>query len=183
MIINNDLRNEVYLNNVRHGFWDNRRTFTELRDNIKGELDEIEEQLDLYDDPKHVYNKLEKPEKPEGAPTELADVIIFVLDYFGDGYIPPDIDSSDKPDDYPIPIDINESLLELPQEYSNEWKNRMYQQYKDAKTYFSQVIKPGIIDSLSLANFYSIDELGKTNILELSNEESNVSFWLHKVIK
>ena len=126
MIINNNLRNEVYINNLLHGYWDDWRTLDQLLDNILDEVKEVVQELVASEDsfrmnPNVVYYKLNNLEKPEGAPTELSDIIIFVLDYFGDGYIPPDIDSSGKPEDYPIPIDIIPKFLEI-----NEYKLNAY---------------------------------------------------------
>lgn len=81
MYINNELRDLVYRNNLQHGFWDNVRTYEEFVINLVGEFKETKKELISGRAPTEVYFK--KGNKPEGAPTELADIIIFILDYFG----------------------------------------------------------------------------------------------------
>lgn len=103
MYINNNLRNEVFQSSILHGFWDNNRTYLEFIDNVLGEFEEVLEELKNHN-PKEVYYKDEN--KFCGAPTELADIIIFILDYFGGSNPPIDIDE--------------EFLLEKNKYYKNE---------------------------------------------------------------
>ena len=100
MYINNKLRDKVYRNNLEHGFWDNIRPYDEFIKNLLGEFAETEEELWSGRKPTEVYFK--KGNKPEGAPTELADIIIFILDYFG----------GSEPQ-----IDVDEVFLETPDKY------------------------------------------------------------------
>ena len=97
MYINNNLRDIVYKNNYEHGFWKKIRPYDEFAKNVLGEIEEAMAEL-MNHPPTEVYYK--KGNKPEGAPTELADIIIFILDYFG-GSEPP--------------IDIDEEFLEAPE--------------------------------------------------------------------
>ena len=180
MIINNDLRNEVYINNLLHGYWDDWRTLDQLLDNILGEVKEVEQELvasedSLRMDPNVVYYKLNNPDKPEGAPTELSDIIIFVLDYFGDGYIPPDIDSSSKPEDYPIPIDIIPEYLEIDEDKLQQIIGSIKPSYV-----FQNLVVHEIDAAISLARLYDLENrMGK----KIEKNSETVSYQLHRIIK
>jgi NTP pyrophosphatase (non-canonical NTP hydrolase) len=69
---------EVHENAVNHGWWDEDRTFGELIALCHSELSEaLEEHRDNRGMTETYYRE---DGKPEGIPTELADVIIRILD-------------------------------------------------------------------------------------------------------
>ena len=90
-------KSEIEKNNRRHGFYKYSRTYGDFIRNLLGEIQEVSEQMQR-DDFTKVYNgkilnsnskvselvndyKYDRNYKPEGAPTEFADIIIFILDY------------------------------------------------------------------------------------------------------
>ena len=90
-------KTEIERNNRRHGFYKYSRTYGDFIRNLLGEIQEVSEQMQR-DDFTKVYNgkilnsnskvselvnhyKYDRNYKPEGAPTEFADIIIFILDY------------------------------------------------------------------------------------------------------
>ena len=91
MYINNKLRDLVFYNNLLHGFWDNVRSYEKFVENVFGEFEEVLEELQTHE-PTEVYSK--DGVKPEGAPTELADIVIFILDYFGGSSPQIDVDEA-----------------------------------------------------------------------------------------
>lgn len=123
MAINNFLRDEVHENSILHGFHDNIRTYKVFISNLLGEFKEAQDELTSGRKPTEVYYN---NTKPEGEPTELADIVIFILDYFG----------SCKPQ-----IDVDEEFLAMPDEH---YKNEQYyvnQKEKTPGAQFDEIIK------------------------------------------
>lgn len=164
MYINNELRDLVYKNNLLHGFWDNIRPYEEFIHNISNEFQEVKDELMNGRKPTEVYYK--NGNKPEGAPTELADILIFILDYFG----------GSEPQ-----IDIDEEFLETSDEF---YKNAEYYEQarrKEPWQYFLEIediCKNEI--SLSALSY----ALHKNDIYtDESGEKRGVPLELHHVIK
>lgn len=91
--------------------------------NVFGEFEEVLKELKEHK-PIEVYSK--DGAKPEGVPTELADIVIFILDYFGG--------SNPK-------IDVNESYL---LEGDTYYKNAEYYEVARSKKpydYFMEIYK------------------------------------------
>lgn len=164
MYINNKLRDLVYENNLRIGFWDNIRTYKEFIKNLLGEFDETMAELMSGRAPTEVYFK--KGNKPEGAPTELADIIIYILDYFGG--------SEPK-------IDIDEKFLETPDEYYENMKHYEKTRKKEPWKYFIE-IRDACNHYIALSSYSEAlhgNEIYKDNDGKLHG----VSIELHHVIK
>lgn len=163
MYINNKLRDLVFYNNLLHGFWDNVRSYEKFVENVFGEFEEVLEELQTHD-PTEVYSK--DGVKPEGAPTELADIVIFILDYFGG--------SSPQ-------IDVDEAYLLKGDDY---YKNEEYYQKarsKRAVDYFREVYKE-CQGHLSKSLYYHIIHQNAVFIDEDGNKKG-VPLELHFVIK
>ena len=163
MYINNYLRDLIFHNNLLHGFWDNVRTYEAFVENVFGEFEEVLEELRDHD-PTEVYTK--DGIKPEGVPTELADIVIFILDYFG----------GSNPQ-----IDVDEKYLLTEDKY---YKNLEYYEKarnKSAIKYFNDVYKE-CQAHLSKSLYYHVIHQNKVFIDEDGNKKG-VPLELHFVIK
>ena len=164
MYINNELRDLVYKNNIRHGFWDNVRPYDEFARNVLGEIEETLDELTSGHAPTEVYFK--KGNKPEGAPTELADIIIFILDYFG----------GSEPQ---IPVD--EIFLETPDQYYKNPKHYEQARKMEPWKYFLQ-IREACMHHISLSIFHHALH-GNNSYISDNGETVSVPSDLHSVIK
>lgn len=78
----NKLSKDIHEKILAKGFGD--RTFVEACMLIVTEVSEAVEEFRIGKKPNETYYKEDKPSKPEGIPSELADVIIRVLDLCGE---------------------------------------------------------------------------------------------------
>ena len=79
----NEWTKEVHENAKEHGWWENPRTFGELAMLVTTEVSEAFEEIRNGKQPNETYYKPDKPGKPEGVPSELADVVIRIMDMCG----------------------------------------------------------------------------------------------------
>lgn len=78
-----ELVNEAHENATRKGWHDEKRSFGELIALCHSELSEaLEEHRNGHSETEIYYNE-NKPDKPEGIPIEVADVIIRIFDMCG----------------------------------------------------------------------------------------------------
>jgi NTP pyrophosphatase (non-canonical NTP hydrolase) len=76
----NEWAARIYDNSVKHGFYDEPRTFDRACMLIASEVHEAHEEFRDGRGLNEIYYNKENPDKPEGVPIELADAIIRLLD-------------------------------------------------------------------------------------------------------
>jgi NTP pyrophosphatase (non-canonical NTP hydrolase) len=77
----NELVKEAHENAINHGWWEKPKTFGELIALIHSEASEALEEYRNHKNPTETYYN--DNDKPEGIPSELADIVIRVFDMCG----------------------------------------------------------------------------------------------------
>ena len=194
-VINTNLSRSVYCNNLVNGLWDYWRTLSNLCDNIMREVGEAYNELRLLENIEFssdmVYLNLSKERfgKREGAPTELADIIIFVLDYCGDGYIPPLAGVGEPPDGYPSPIDINPKYLEFDSDSFLKKVKQLHSalltsgklSYLRPSFVFQSLVGNKIRDIVSELKMYDLKM--QNNLGSFNDLKDDISKKLHEIIR
>lgn len=85
-MLNEELKDVVHLIALKNGHWDFRRNYNDFCKNLNNEFEEAEDETKKGRDITKNYSN--EDGKIEGLPSELADIVIFILDYFA-GNNPP----------------------------------------------------------------------------------------------
>lgn len=79
----NDLCKQAHENSLKKGWWETERSFLEVLALIHSEVSEALEEYRKGKGITDIYVDSSNPNKPEGIPIELADVLIRIFDFCG----------------------------------------------------------------------------------------------------